>query len=193
MTVKPLEAAVRRVLNDRRIFSMQELVARPKWMELREALNGGEKARAIAVLEAAEQAFTTRMGHERDTRNRKQLENNKAFLVSLKRYVNRGSILVEQLVDQLDSFGPLRTNLPDMEDFGKVLEGHGRPIAEQYFLYKIQKEKDQCRRNALAALFEVVKELYDQHVNPLEIAFFVRKVESLTQIVEVLKCQPSNH
>jgi len=80
-----------------------------------------------------------------------------------------------------------------MEDFGKVVEGHGRPIAEQYFLYKIQKEKDQRRRTALAGLFEVVKGLYDQRVDPLEIAFFVRKIESLTQIVEVLKCQPTNH
>ncbi len=194
MTASPLQAAVRRVLNDRRIFWMpQELVAKPRWAEFREALNRNEKARAMEVLEDAERAVTNRIQKQRDAQSKKHCEDGRTLLINLRSYVNRDSALVRELADQLDSFGPLRTNLPDTEDFGKVIEGHARAMAEQYFLYKMQKEKDQRRRNALAALFEVVKALYDQHVDPLEIAFFVRKIESLTQIVEVLKCQPSNH
>ena len=194
MTTSPLQAAMRRVLNDRRIFWMpQELVAKARWAEFRDALNRNQKTGAMAVLEAAEQAVTTRIRNERDAQSRKHLEDGRTLLMNLRTHVNCDSVLVWQLADQLDSFGPLRANLPDMEDFGKVVEGHGRPIAEQYFLYKIRKEKVQRRRTALAGLFEVVKGLYDQRVDPLEIAFFVRKIESLTQIVEVLKCQPTNH
>jgi hypothetical protein len=171
----------------------QELVAKARWAEFRDALNRNQRTGAMEVLEAAEQAVITRIRNERDAQSRKHLEDGRTLLMNLRTHVNRDSVLAWQLADQLDSFGPLRANLPDMEDFGKVVEGHGRPIAEQYFLYKIQKEKDQRRRTALAGLFEVVKGLYDQRVDPLEIAFFVRKIESLTQIVEVLKCQPTNH
>lgn len=194
MTANPIEAAMRHVLNDRRIFRMpQELIDKVKWSEFREALRKSDMARAASVLDSAEEAITTRIINERDTARKKQLEQAKALLHGLKNYTAKGSVFVRDLADQLDAFGPLRPNVPNMEDFGKVIEGHSRAIAEQFFLYKIQKEKDHRRRDALAALFEAIKELYDKHVNPLEIAFFVRKVESLTQIMEVLKCRPSTH
>ncbi|MFQ5802020.1 MAG: hypothetical protein ACE5JQ_03875 [Candidatus Methylomirabilales bacterium] len=192
MTSNPIEAAMHRVLNDRRIFWMpQELIDRANWSEFREALWRDDKSRAAAVLESAEKMLTTRINNERDNTRRSHLEDAKALLIGLKTYVNEGSVLVRDLAQRLDTFGPLRPNLPNMEDFGKVIEGHSRPTAEQFFLYKIQKEKHNRRRDALAALFEVVKGLYGQRVDPLEIAFFVRKVESLTQIVEVLRWQAS--
>ncbi len=194
MTANPIEAAMRHVLNDRRIFWMpQELIDKVKWSEFREALRKGDMVSATSVLDSAEKAITSRISNERDATKRKHLEDAKALLLGLKNYTAKGSVLVRGLADQLDAFGPLRPNFPNLEDFGKVIEGHSRAIAEQFFLYKIQKEKDQRRCDALAALFEAVKELYDKHVNPLEIAFFVRKVESLTQIVEVLKWHPSTH
>ena len=87
----------------------------------------------------------------------------------------------------MDSFGPVRCNLPDTEDMGKVIEGYGRPTVEEFLSYKIQKEREQRRQQALVALFEEVRRLYDQHVEPLQIAFFVRKIDSLNQIVEVLR------
>jgi hypothetical protein len=194
MTANPLEVAIRRVLNDRRIFWMpQELIAKSMWLEFREALRKNDKSRVASILESAEQAITARINSERDNDKRKYLEDSKRILIGLKVYVDRDSALVRDLANQLDTFGPLRSNLPNMEDFGKVIEGHSRPLAEQFFLYKIQKEKDSRRRDGLAAFLEVIKGLYEQRVNPLEIAFFVRKMESLSQIVEVLKCQTSTN
>jgi hypothetical protein len=192
MTSNPIEAAMRRVLNDRRIFCMpQALIDKANWSEFREALGRDDKSRAAAVLESAEKMLTTRINNERDSARRSHLEDAKTLLIGLKTCVNEGAVLVRDLAQRLDTFGPLRPNLPNMEDFGKVIEGHSRPTAEQFFLYKIQKEKDNRRRAALTALFEVVKGLYEQRVDPLEIAFFVRKIESLTQIVEVLRWQAS--
>lgn len=194
MTANPLEVAIRRVLNDRRIFWMpQELIAKSMWLEFREALRKNDKSLVASILESAEQAITARINSERDNDKRKYLEDSKRILIGLKVYVDRDSALVRDLANQLDTFGPLRSNLPNMEDFGKVIEGHSRPLAEQFFLYKIQKEKDNRRRDGLAAFLEVIKGLYEQRVNPLEIAFFVRKMESLSQIVEVLKCQTSTN
>lgn len=192
MTASPLEIAMRRVLNDRRIFWMEhEVIDKAKWSGFREALCRDDRSEAASVLESAQKPLTSRIRDERDSIRKKHLEDAKTLLIGLKFHVNEGSILARNLAEQLDTFGLLRPNMPNMEDFGKVIEGHGRPIAEEFFLYKIQKEKDNRRRNALAALLEVVKGLYEQRVNPLEIAFFVRKVESLIQIVEVLKWQPS--
>lgn len=192
MIANPLETAMRLVLNDRRIFWMpQEIINKSDWSEFRKALGKNDKARLASFLELAEKTINGHLTKEQDNRRKRNLEDAKALLINLKTHVDKGSPLVRNLVDHLDTFGPLRPNLPNMEDFGKVIEGHGRPTAEQFFLYKIQKEQAQHRRDALIALFEVVKELYEQHVNPLEIAFFVRKVDSLTQIVEVLKWSPS--
>jgi hypothetical protein len=194
MTANPLEAAMRLVLNDRRVFWMpQEIISKSDWSEFREALERNDKDRLTSVLESAGKTITVRINEEQDNKRKENLEEAKALFTGLKTHVDEGSPLVRDLVDQLDTFGPLRSNLPNMEDFGKVIEGYGRSTAEQFFLYKIQKEKSPRRRDALIALFEVVKELYEQHVSPLEIAFFVRKVDSLTQIVEVLKWLPSKH
>lgn len=188
MIANPLETAMRLVLNDRRIFCMpQEIISKSDWLEFRKALGKNDKARLASLLGSAEKTIAAHLNKEQDNRRKRNLEDAKALLTSLKTHVDKDSPLVRDLADHLDAFGPLRPNLPNMEDFGKVIEGHGRPTAEQFFRYKIQKEKEQRRRDALVALFEVVKELYEQHVSPLEIAFFVRKVDSLTQIVEVLK------
>ncbi len=192
MTPNPIEIAMRRVLNDRRILWMPyELMNKAKWFDFRQALCRNDRREAASILESAEGILMSRISDEKDNRRKKDLEEAKTLLISLKVHINESPTLVRNLADKLDTFGPLKTNLPNMEDFGRVIEGHGRPIAEQFFLYKIQKEQKNHRRKALAALLEVVKELYEQRVSQLEIAFFVRKLESLTQIVEVMKWKPS--
>lgn len=188
MIANPLEEAMRRAINDRRIFCMpQELISKTEWAKLKEAVYKSDSNASQQVLIAVKDALTAKLKLERDPGRKRNLEADKDLLERLEFHLQKDSPLARHLLELLESFGPLRANLPNMEDFGKVIEGHSRPIAEQFFLYKIQKEKDQRRRQALMALFEEVKKLYDQHVEPLEIAFFVRKVDSLTQLVEVLK------
>ena len=194
MTAKPLEAAIRRVLNDRRILWMpQELINKERWSEFCEALRGNDKAMAFSILDSAEKTITTRINNERDNTKKRHLEDAKRVLLGLKAHVNNESPLVRNLVDQLDNFGPLLSNLSknELDDYGRVIEGHNRTTVEHFFLYKIHKEKNDRDRGAHTSLFQVVQALYDQHVDFLEIAFFVRKLDSLTQIVEVLKWQPS--
>jgi hypothetical protein len=171
----------------------QELINKEKWSEFCEALRRNNKAMAFSVLDSAEEAITTRINNERDNTKKKHLEDARRVLSGLKTHVSNESPLVRSLVDQLDNFGPLLSNLSrnELDDYGRVIEGHNRTTVEQFFLYKIHKEKNDRDRQAHTSLFQVVQGLYDQHVDFLEIAFFVRKLDSLTQIVEVLKWQPS--
>lgn len=196
MTANPIEAAMRHVLNDRRIFWMpQELIDNVKWSEFREALRKSDMVSAASVLDSAEKAITSRVNNEQDTTKRRHLEDARVILMGLRSHVKQESPLVQNLVNNLNSFGPLRCNLSknELDDYGRVIEGHNRTTVQQFFLYKIQKEKNDRDRQAHVALFEVVQKLYNQYMDFLEIAFFVRKLDSLSQIVEVLKWQPSTH
>jgi len=188
MTANPLEEAICRVLNDRQIFWMpQELIAKVEWAEVKKSLTQSDRDTALRLIEGCKERIDKKIEAEGDNKKKLNLQEDKKLLVGLEAKIKEDAPSVRQLTQVLESFGSIRCNLPNMEDFGKVIEGYGRPTAEQFFLYKIQKEKDRRRRQALIALFEVVKELYDWRIDPLEIAFFVRKIDSLTQLVEVLK------
>lgn len=188
MTANPLEEAMRRVLNDRRIFWMtQELIGKADWAKLRDALSGGDSDTALGVVASAKDSIAKRINAERDPRNRQHVESAQQLLSGLEAKLKQAPSSVTRVLELMDSFGPVRCNLPDTEDMGKVIEGYGRPTVEEFFTYKIQKEGEQRRRQALVALFEEVRRLYDQHVEPLQIAFFIRKIDSLNQLVEVLR------
>jgi len=165
----------------------QELIGSNDWAELRKAFNQSDASTASSIVSTAKGRLAEKMKVERDPKKKSHLEDARQLLDGLENHIKRASPVVGNILTQLDCFGPLACNLSknELEDFGKVIEGHSRPMVEQFFLYKIQ--KDQRRQQALIALLEEVKRLYDQHVEPLEIAFFVRKIDSLTQIVEVLK------
>jgi hypothetical protein len=188
MIANPIEEAIRNALNDRRIFWMpQELINKADFGTLKDALSKLDTSLAFQVISQSKDTVEERIKTEHDRNRKWHLEDARRLLVGLENHIAQDPSFVRNLLDQLESFGPVICNLPNMEDFGKIIEGHSRSIAEQFLLYKIQKEKDLRRRQALVALLEIVKKLYDRRVEPLEIAFFVRKINSLGVIVEVLK------
>ncbi|MDY7038204.1 MAG: hypothetical protein SV375_18835 [Thermodesulfobacteriota bacterium] len=192
MTISPLDNAIRKTLNNRRVFWMpQKLIGKADWSILKLSIENGKTDDVQSILSKAKNGVIDSIKNESDPRKKVHLEDAKNLLDGLRTQIDQRSSIVTLLFDMLDEFGPLRNNLPDMENFGKVIEGHNRPTVEQFFLYKMQKEQDRKRKYALYALIEIVIELYESHVNPLEIAFFVRKIDSLSQIMEVLKCQKS--
>lgn len=188
MIANPIEEAIRIALNDRRIFWMpQELIDEADFCRLKDALSKNDTSRALQLVGQSQDVVKERIARECDPYRRRHLEDARRLLSGLENRIAQDSSLVRSLLDQLESFGPVICNLPNMEDFGKIIEGHSQSISEQFFLYKIQKEKDARRRQALVALLEIVRKLYNQRVEPLEIAFFVRKINSLSVLVEVLK------
>jgi len=94
--------------------------------------------------------------------------------------------LLQQVFNNLSWFGLVECNLPEMDDFGKVVERYDIIIVEQYFIDKGNRTSPKKQR-ALLYVLEYIKELYSYNVLTEEIAYFVRKLKSLKSYWEVLK------
>lgn len=94
--------------------------------------------------------------------------------------------LLQQVFNNLSWFGLVECNLPTMDDFGKVVERYDIIIVEQYFIDK-GKRTSPKQQTALLYVLEYIKELYSYNVLTEEIAYFVRKLNSLTSYWELLK------
>ncbi len=186
MTNNPLQLATRKVLNDPRIFRMFPILFnKVEWAKLRKAIQDNDTLLTQQLIKTARDSLNEKLRTERDQNRRRDLESAQTLLNGFEAKIREPSAMLTQVFETLDSFGSLWCYLPNTEDYGKIIEGQSRPTVEHFFLYKIDKaERD---REALVALFEVVKELYEQRVEPLQIAFFVRKIKSLNQFVEVLR------
>jgi|GEM_PF-749416 len=103
--------------------------------------------------------------------------------------------LLKQLFENLEWYGLVECHLPSMDDYGKVIERHDISTVEHYFVDKIKREVSykhgqryiSKRGKALEKVFEYVKELYNFGLHPVEIAFFVRKLNSLVTYWEVIE------
>jgi len=187
MTAKTLDEIMRRVLNDSDIFYVSYPIFNDaEWKNLGEEFQKGNLAEVTAKIDEKIVQLKTAFNSERNQRKKEILEVIK-LTEALKSAVNNKPHILKQMFLTLDKFGPIRCNLPNMEDYGKVIENQNRSTVEQYFLYKIDKERTRFRRKALKKTLEYLKELYAMKLDTLEIAFFIRKLDSLTQFMEVIK------
>ncbi len=154
----------RRVLNDQEIFDVEDIIFnKNEWSELRDALNQNKI---------------------QDIKERIK-EKNYPLCKRLLGLVEKYPEIFRQMLEYLDCFGDVKCNLPNMDDYGKVIERYSQKTAELYFRDKIKREKDQDKKQALKRVLNYVKELYNANLSPLEIAYFVRKLESLAIFWEV--------
>jgi len=94
--------------------------------------------------------------------------------------------LLKQLFENLEWYGLVECKLPTMDSYGKVIERYNITMVEQYFVDKI-KRSSYPQNRALEKVLEYVKELYIAGISPEEIAYFVRKLNSLTKYWEVIE------
>ena len=196
MTAKTLDEIMRRVLNDSDIFSppydrntkssIPLLFETEEWKQLKEAFKKRDKNSFNSIVD--NQCQELRQNEQNANRWRKDRIRDTIELGELlKKAYDQKPYILEQMFVKLDSFGLVECKLPNMEDYGKIIENHNRSTVEQYFLYKIDKEKNRFRRKALKKTLEYLKELYAMNLDILEIAFFIRKLNSLIQFMEVIK------
>lgn len=196
MTTKTLDDVMRRILNDFDIFSppydrnaksaIPLLFETGVWKQLNEAFEKRDKNSFNSIVDNQCQKLQQKEQNANRWRKNK-IRDTIELGKSLKKAYDQKSYILEQMFDKLDSFGIIECKLPNMEDYGKVIENHNPSIVEQFFLYKIDKENDKFKRKALKKTLEYVKELYAMNLDILEIAFFIRKLNSLTQFMEVIK------
>lgn len=188
---KTLDDVMKRVLNDIDVFGLPFdknlnmniplLFPRESWKQLKATFAEKDKIAFNSLIDRQLQNLGNEIYRSPYWR-RQQIE----ICESLKKAFETKQYLLSQLFDLFDSFGIFDCKLPNMEDYGKVIENHTKPTAEQFFLYQIDKA-GRYQKRALKRIFEYVKELYNMNLDILEIAFFVRKLNSLKEFVEVIK------
>lgn len=183
-----LEKITRRILNDPDIFYIDYTVFNENdWNEMKEKHKNGETEDVKNKIQRKINDLETEIAATRNNRGKEKIEKAKKLTESLKDALDNRPYIAKQIFSMLDKFGVVKCNLPRMEDYGKVIEIHSWEIAEQFFLYKIGKTGNNYEKKALIKVLEYIKEIRANKIDILEIAFFVRKLNDLTQFWEVLK------
>ncbi len=180
----PMERLLRKVINDRNVFDYGKgnsgcLIARSEMPQFRTWLETED-------LESVRRFLERKIGKLQEeilkTDGKSDLRD---FAQRLKNGLDSYRHYLVRICNLLDDFGILRCKLPNMEDYGRVVERESRAVVEQFFSYKIDKEANKWRREALKRLREYLAWGYDQGISSEHLGFFVRKIESLERLTEV--------
>ena len=179
-----MDEIFKKVLNDRDIFWVKkEIFSVQEWGELRDKRSQPE--RYESVIKQKIQSLNVEEKNSSDDKEKKDIREAERLLNNLLNALEQKPNILHQMFNYLDSYGLVKCNLPSMDDYGKVIERYGISTVEQFFLDKIKRENAQHKKRTLAKVLEYVKELYNTNLSPLEMAYFVRKLDSLTTFWEV--------
>jgi len=198
MTTKVLDDVMNRILNDPDVFSppydskkkesLPYLFDKESWFVLKKAFKDKDKEHFKKIVDEQCRKLKEKKYEKKINRWRKnQIDNIIALGRCLKTAHDKKPFLLEQMFEKLDRFGIIECKLPNMEDCGKVIENNNRTIVEEYFLYKIDKVNFFYEKKAIRKMLEYVEKKNKKKVDVIEIAFFVRKLNFLTQFMEVIK------
>ncbi|MCD6219996.1 hypothetical protein J7K43_06405 [Candidatus Calescamantes bacterium] len=199
-----MDEVFRKVLNDRNIFDtpydgetkapIPKLFEGASWKELGRLFNEGRKDEFTEKIDNRIREIENQEQRAHRWRRDKINELNQRTKW-LKSASENKSHLLKQLFENLEWYGLVECYLPSMDDYGKVIERHDISTVEHYFIDKIKREVSYKHRQryiskrgkALEKVFEYVKELYNSGLHPVEIAFFVRKLNSLVTYWEAIE------
>jgi len=178
-----MDEVFKKVLNDKDIFDslwgrgwgkpIPKLFKEDEWKKLGELFRKGKK-------EELEKEIDNKINGIDNNKLKKRAE-------WLKYALYEKPNLLKNLFENLEWYGLVKCNLPNMNDYGRVIERYDISIVEQYFVDNIKRERNNPRGKALEKVLEYVKELYSAGVPSEEIAYFVRKLNSLTKYWEIIE------
>lgn len=189
-----LELATKRLLNDRQVFPfLYDQATRRnvglfeinEWTSLKEAFLKGDSNAILDKVLAREDELKRQAQNRPRQPGRNQYEYTVRLAAAFRDAINKAPSTVKFLFDTLESFGCLECPLRSMEDFGKVAEFEPVAKLRQFFLYKIGKASDR-ERNALKRVFREVDYLLDEGCDATDLGFFLRKLEDLKLLPEVI-------
>lgn len=179
-----MDEVFRKVLNDKDIFWIKrEIFTSGEWRKLREKSHQPEECKS--AIKKKLDSLKIEEENASDNRKKRDIGEAKQILNNLLKNLEQKPNIFNQFLKYLDFYGLVKCNLPSMDDYGKVIERYGISTVEQFFLDKMKRENDKHKKKALAKVLEYVKELYNANISPVEIAYFVRKLDSLTIFWEV--------
>ena len=190
-----MDEVFRKVLNDRDIFDtlydtharklIPKLFEGDSWKELGRLFNEGRKDEFIEKIDSRIREIENQERRARGWR-RDKINELKQRAEWLKSAFDNKPNLLKDLFENLEWYGLVECKLPRMEDYGKVIERYDISIVEQYFVDKI-KRASYPQNRALEKILEYVKELHTAGISPEEIAYLVRKIDSLAKYWEVIE------
>ncbi|UYZ40534.1 MAG: hypothetical protein N2V74_03615 [Candidatus Methanospirare jalkutatii] len=190
-----IDEVFRRVLNDKEIFdspydrntraSIPKLFEGDSWKELGRLFNESRKDEFIEKIDSRIREIENQERRARGWR-RDKINELKQRAEWLKSAFDNKPNLLKNLFENLEWYGLVECKLPRMEDYGKVIERYDISIVEQYFVDKI-KGASYPQNRALEKILEYVKELHTTGISPEEIAYLVRKIDSLAKYWEVIE------
>jgi hypothetical protein len=185
MTTKTMDEILKSVLNDSDIFFMYfTIFDNSEWKDLREKYSQKDFTYITSKFDQKLKALKREFNSQRSRKER--LKEAITCTKALKNAVHDKPYILERLLTTLDKFGMVTCNLPNMEGYGRVIENRSPATVEQFFLYNIRKARS-YEKSALLKVLEYVKELYALNYGILEIAFFVRKLNSLEEFFKMIK------
>jgi len=199
-----IEEVFRKVLNDKEIFDspydrktrepIPKLFEGDSWKELGRLFNEGRKDEFIEkIYSRIREIENQERGASRWRRDR--INELKQRAEWLKSAIENKPHLLKQLFENMEWYGLVECKLPNMDQYGRVIQRYDISVVEHFFIEKISKEisykngqrKISERGKALEKTLEYVKELYTAGISSEEIAYFVRKIDSLTKYWEVIE------
>jgi len=190
-----IDEVFRRVLNDREIFDspydrntrvpIPKLFEGDNWEELERLFNEGRKDEFIKKIDSRIEKIENQEQGVRGWR-REKINELKQRAEWLKSAFDNKPNLLKDLFENLEWYGLVECKLPRMEDYGKVIERYDISIVEQYFVDKIRRAS-YPQNKALEKILGYVKELRTAGISCEEVAYLVRKIDSLTKYWEVIE------
>ncbi|PLV59908.1 hypothetical protein [Thermotoga sp. KOL6] len=190
-----MDEVFKKVLNDREIFDspydrdtrepIPKLFEGRSWEELERLFNEGRKDEFIEKINSRIREIENQEGRSNRWRH-DRIKELKQRAKWLKSAFESKPHLLKQLFEKLEWYGVVECKLPNMDQYGRVIERYDISVVEHYFVDKI-KRTSYPRNKALEKVLEYVKELYTAGISSEEIAYFVRKIDSLTKYWEVIE------
>lgn len=175
MTMNRFQDILRKILNDRDIFATRDrepLIDSDTWSRLRELVKEDKKDEFSRLIDERYKKVSNYYREES-----KSLLYNR--YISLKNAYNNRQTLLKELLDNLDWFGLVYHNLPNMNEIGVIIEKYTDDVVKVYFQDKIDREDNQYKKNALRKVLMYYIEMRQCNIPRSVIAYFIRKLDKL--------------
>lgn len=196
---------LKKVLNDTDIFDsptngsikVPKLFEGDSWKELQDIYYSGDETRqkrfnalvnkrlSEVSKRFEEEIEAKRRNSKGNDNNRKESDNLEYCANCLKNSFTQNPKLLELIFENLEWYGTVNCKLPKMDSYGRFVENFSLEMVIIHFSEKI-KSSPGYQQIALKKVLGYIKELYQANVPVEQIAYFVRKLDSLTEFWRII-------
>ena len=176
----------RRAVNDDKMFPVRyEIFNESEWQQLSQLFKERNKEGFDNLIEMKRNAIKQKTGMNSKKAEKDDYYRALQLLDAMKNGFNSESALLREMFDVYKEYGIRWCNLPTMDQYGRIIERKELTTVKMFFQNKSHAENQRGREALLRALDYVIT-LYDEDTPLEEIAYFVRKLDSLQHYGEAI-------